>query len=143
VVTDQQRFAGFSLDTLWRFLTVTFHSFWAQFGWMAIPAPDRLYWIWGGLTLLAIAGLMRIRDQLKREAYLILLASVAIALVAHVAYNLAFEQFQGRYLFPALVPIAILLVSGWAKPAISITAALSLIALNAYTLARVLLPGFG
>ena len=50
VVGDQPRFAGFSLDYIWSFLTITFHSFWAQFGWMAIPATETLYWIWGLLA---------------------------------------------------------------------------------------------
>jgi hypothetical protein len=30
---------GFA-DTVWRGLTTTFHSFWGQFGWMAVPMPD-------------------------------------------------------------------------------------------------------
>src|SRR5207253_8130116 len=65
VVLDQQRFPGLSLDYAVRILTTTFHSFWAQFGWMAVVAPDRLYWIWGLLTLVALAGLCMRRRELQ------------------------------------------------------------------------------
>jgi hypothetical protein len=69
--------------------------------------------------------------------------------VAYVGFNLTFEQFQGRYLFTALVPVAILLVAGWAawlpRPAqawgVLLVASL-LVALNTYALLRVLAPGF-
>ena len=30
-----------------RFVTTTFHSFWGQFGWMAVPMPARIYWLAG------------------------------------------------------------------------------------------------
>jgi hypothetical protein len=75
--------------------------------------------------------------------------AVALALVAYVGYNLTFEQFQGRYLFPALVPIATLLVAGWAawlpRPAQVygvVLVAIILLGLNGYALTRVLVPGF-
>jgi hypothetical protein len=69
--------------------------------------------------------------------------------VAYIGYNLSFQQFQGRYLFTALAPIAVLLVAGWAAwlPArlapwgLGLVAGL-LISLNAYSLLRVLEPGF-
>src|SRR5207302_4128569 len=56
VVLDQKRFQGLSPEFLGGFLTTTFHSFWAQFGWMAVVAPERLYWIWGLLSLVALGG---------------------------------------------------------------------------------------
>jgi hypothetical protein len=132
------------------FLTTTFHSFWAQFGWMAVVAPDRLYWIWGVACLVATAGLVRERRRFSEPTWPLILASVAAACLAYIAYNLAFEQFQGRYLFTALVPMAVLLVVGWASwlPAGRARAwgvalvALALVGLNVYTLSRVLVPGF-
>jgi hypothetical protein len=133
VVADQPRFPGLSADYVAQFLTVSFHSFWAQFGWMAVVAPDRLYWIWGAVVALAVVGLI---------------ATVAVAFLAYVGYNLTFEQFQGRYLFPALVPIAILLVAGWTAlvPArlrsAVIVLPIALVAINGYALMRVLVPGF-
>jgi Dolichyl-phosphate-mannose-protein mannosyltransferase len=146
VVTDQPRFPGFSLDWLQQLATTTFHSFWAQFGWMAVVAPDRLYWIWGVITLLAVVGLIVNRAWFREPAVQLLVATVIIAGIAYVGYNLSFVQFQGRYLFTAIVPIGILLVGGWnafpPRPWSSLALAAALVALNAYALVRVLVPGF-
>jgi 4-amino-4-deoxy-L-arabinose transferase-like glycosyltransferase len=149
VVADQPRFPGFSIDWLRQFLTVSFHSFWAQFGWMGIVAPDRLYLIWGILGIAALAGLVLIRRHLLEPEWLVMLATVGVAAVAYVGYNLAFEQFQSRYLFTALTPIAALLVLGWSavvpkrtQPWSVLVVTVGLVALNAYALFRVLVPGF-
>ena len=145
VVADQPRFPGLSLDWLGQFLTVSFHSFWAQFGWMAIVAPDRLYWLWGAVTVAAIVGLALQRDWLRDHASQLLLATFALAMVAYIGYNVTFEQFQSRYLFTAVVPVAALLVRGWSRLGpgwLALTIAAGLLAVNAYTLLRVLTPGF-
>ena len=149
VVQDQPRFPGLSPGYMADFATTTFHSFWAQFGWMALVAPPRLYWAWALLSLAAVAGLARQRQWLARPTTRLVLATLVTAVLAYIGYNLSFQQFQGRYLFPALAPIAILLVGGWAvwlPPRLApwglgLVAAL-LIALNAYSLVRVLEPGF-
>jgi 4-amino-4-deoxy-L-arabinose transferase-like glycosyltransferase len=146
VVQDQQRFPGFSIDWLTQFATTSFHSFWAQFGWMAIVAQPRLYLIWGVLTVLSVVGLAASSQWLKQPTALLLLATLALAFLAYVGYNLAFVQFQGRYLFTALVPIAVLLVRGWSawppRPWLAFILSGALVVLNAYTLLRVLVPGF-
>jgi 4-amino-4-deoxy-L-arabinose transferase-like glycosyltransferase len=149
VVLDQERFPGFSLTYLGEFLTISFHSFWAQFGWMAIVAPDRLYWLWGVLVLVALVGLLRDSRQLRESAWRLILGSLAAAFLAYLAYNLEFIQFQGRYLFTAIVPIALLLVLGWSAwlPARFqgwgvVLVALGLVSVNAYALLRVLVLGF-
>jgi 4-amino-4-deoxy-L-arabinose transferase-like glycosyltransferase len=149
VVADQPRPSALSAAYLQDFLTITFHSFWAQFGWMAIPASNTLYWIWASVLIAAVVGLLRDPKRLTQPAWLLLLATAAAAAAALVAYNLSFTQFQGRYLFPALVPIATLVVLGWASlaprrfgEAAGLGAAWLLVALNAYTFVRVLSPGF-
>ena len=150
VVLDQPRFSGLSLPFLGAFLTTTFHSFWAQFGWMGVVAPDRLYWVWGLVVVVALGGLAMERRRLFAEPpWRLLLATLGIAVLAYVGYNLTFEQPQGRYLFTALVPIAMLLVLGWASwlprrvQAWGIVlVATGLVGLNAYALVRVLVPGF-
>ena len=148
VVLDQPRFAGVSFDYVSQFLTISFHSFWGQFGWMAIVAPDRLYLIWGVLSVLGLIGLALTWRRFIDPTWQLLLATVVVACVAYVGYNLSFVQFQGRYLFTALVPIAILLVAGWsalvprrARLAVYVVP-VALVALNAYALVRVLVPGF-
>jgi 4-amino-4-deoxy-L-arabinose transferase-like glycosyltransferase len=149
VVTDQPRFPGLSPSYVGDFLTVTFHSFWAQFGWMAIVAPFRLYVVWGVVAALALIGLVLGRTCIAAPVWRLMLAIVALMFVAYVAYNLTFEQFQGRYLFPAIVPIAILLVMGWTvwlperlRAPSALVISVCLVGLNAYALMRVLVPGF-
>ena len=146
VVADQPRFPGLSAEWLGQFATISFHSFWAQFGWMAVVAPDRLYVIWGAVTIAAVVGLLVSRAWMREHAYQFLLVTVAIAFVAYVGYNLAFVQFQSRYLFTALVPIAILVVRGWSafppRPWSALVLAAALVMLNAYALLRILVPGF-
>ncbi len=150
VVFDQPRFPGLSPDYVVQFLTISFHSFWAQFGWMAIVAAPRLYWAWGVLTLLAVVGLALFRGWTGQPVWRLLLATVLGAFAAYLVYNLAFEQPQGRYLFTAIVPLAMFLVSGWnaltptrARPAGALAIGIVLVGLNAYALTRVLVPGFG
>jgi 4-amino-4-deoxy-L-arabinose transferase-like glycosyltransferase len=150
VVLDQPRFPGLSLSYLASFVTITFHSFWAQFGWMGVVAPDRLYWAWGALSVAAAGGLISQRRQLyDQPTWRLLLATLGAAILAYIAYNLTFEQPQGRYLFTALVPIAMLLVLGWAawlprrlQPGGLVLVGLAMVALNGYALVRVLVPGF-
>ncbi len=40
-------------------------------------------------------------------------ASVLLTLLTYIYYNITFLQHQGRYLFTALIPIAIFLALGW------------------------------
>jgi 4-amino-4-deoxy-L-arabinose transferase-like glycosyltransferase len=149
VVLDQPRFPGLSPEYVANFLTISFHSFWAQFGWMGVVAPDRLYLTYGLATLVALAGLVLQRRRLGEPAYVLLLATLAAAMLAYVGYNLTFEQPQGRYLFTALVPLCVLLVVGWSAwlpertPAwAGLAIPLVLVGLNTYALLRVLVPGF-
>lgn len=149
VVLDQQRFQGLSPEYLGAFVIITFHSFWAQFGWMSVVAPARLYWIWCVFTVAAGVGLLLQRRRLGEPAWQIVLLTVAAAVIGYIGYNLAYVQFQGRYLFTALVPLGILMVGGWAAwlpPRAAgwgvLVAGVALMALNAFALLRVLVPGF-
>lgn len=166
---------------LWRLLQTTFQSFWGQFGWMSIPLDRRIYlallvftlvsatlflawWIHGRAARRRLSRQMRARaDDGLYSPYLLLttqqsralalLASVALfTLLADAWYNLQFVQHQGRYLYPALIPIATACALGWGFlfsrreaigrwlwPALLI----GLAALDAYLLFRVILPGMG
>jgi hypothetical protein len=116
---------------------------------MAIVAPERLYVLWGLAGVAAIAGLIASRDRFRDQLWQQLLVTCGLACLAYIGYNAAFEQFQGRYLFTALVPIAVLKIGGWSAlfperaraPGVAAIAA-GLVALNAYALVRVLVPGF-
>jgi 4-amino-4-deoxy-L-arabinose transferase-like glycosyltransferase len=114
-------------------LTTTYNSFWGQFGWMGVPmfgvfAPQDnvVYPAMLAFVLLASVGwlISRIRraplyaeapadPTLWRDTRWILFAVVALALAQFAYYNSTFVQFQGRYLFGALVPFALFLGAGW------------------------------
>ncbi len=164
-----------------RLLQTTFQSFWGQFGWMSIPLDRRIYlallvftlvsaalflawWIHGHAARRQLSRQMRARaDDALYSPYLLLtaqqsraltlLASVALfTLLAYAWYNLQFVQHQGRYLYPALIPIATAVALGWSflfsrREAIGrwlwLALLIGLAALDAYLLFRVILPGMG
>ena len=120
------------VGTITRFLRTTFTSFWGQFGWMAAPLPGRLVAALAAVTLAAVVGLVvatvvQAGEQGSRGAgerrpddepfftrhSLVLGLTFLLTLSLHVFYNLTFVQHQGRYLFPALIPIAVGFVVGW------------------------------
>jgi 4-amino-4-deoxy-L-arabinose transferase-like glycosyltransferase len=127
VVADQPRTAdrieALGLDGyLWEAARVTFRSFWGKFGWMAYALPGYLYPpILAGLGL-ALAGwlvdtLRRRRDGTvtpasQRGAWIVLGLTAVLAVLAFVYYNTEFQQYQGRYLFPLLIPLALWLALG-------------------------------
>ena len=122
--------------TLGRFARTTFVSFWGQFGWMAAPLPG--WMVTGLLALTGVAGLGLVmgltadgrrptadpqptNDQRPTTGHspLVLGLTFLLTLGLHVAYNLTFVQHQGRYLYPALIPIAVGFVAGlgfWLRP---------------------------
>ena len=172
VVADQPRTADFIRAQgagayLSQMLGTTFKSFWGQFGWMALPLDNVLGgWVYRGFALLALAGASgallatvkhaRAGDGNPRPpaaGWLILLATLLIVMLQFGYYNLEFQQWQGRYLYPALIPIACALVYGvdwwrtrllsrreaarWLTP----LALAGLVVLDLYLLARVIVPG--
>lgn len=154
VVQGQLRTAERVAEVGWRraasdFLLTSFNSFWGQFGWMGVPIDGRIY---RGLALLcglAALGLATRLRTLRRDwcalpeeerLGLVLLALLAILSAASlVGYNLTFVQYQGRYLFLALVPAGVFLTLGWrqvAQRAWRPVAACLLLALAALVAAR-------
>lgn len=108
------------LGTIQRFLQTTFNSFWGQFGWMAVPMPQWVYFPLLLFSIWVILGLLIKLFQLQRDSespdirvvlfspsVITLLLVILFTLATHVYYNLTFVQHQGRYLFPALIPIGI------------------------------------
>ncbi|MBN1310465.1 MAG: DUF2142 domain-containing protein [Anaerolineae bacterium] len=96
------------------YLTITYHSFWGQFGWMGVPMPDRIYLLIGIFLLVALFGLTiafgLFRNRLELQPWQHsgewVLASVILATLAnYIGYNLTFVQFQGRYLYTMLIPL--------------------------------------
>jgi 4-amino-4-deoxy-L-arabinose transferase-like glycosyltransferase len=104
-----------------RLVTFTFMSFWGFFGWLAVPMDARVYQalaLWcavasGGLFWheRRMRGVAMLSDGERRAARL-LTSLVVLSLLAYASYNLKFVQHQGRYFFPALIPLALGLVLG-------------------------------
>jgi 4-amino-4-deoxy-L-arabinose transferase-like glycosyltransferase len=104
-------------QTIEDFFLVSFRSFWAQFGWMGVLIDSRLYVLLAVVSVVVLAGfvlwLIRIArhpallDRFQRWGLLLLLLVFLLVAAAHVSYNFKFVQHQGRYLFPALVPIGL------------------------------------
>jgi len=131
--------------TLQAFGRTTFQSFWGQFGWMGVVMPVWVYrplLIFSALTVIALVWLAIGRDGLvstvrKRSprplaATIILGGTLSMSLAVYLIYNLTFVQHQGRYLFSALVPIAIGVALAWALITRPVT--------NRYPMAAYLLP---
>ncbi len=146
VVVGQLRTADFLAKVggatyIGNFITTTFHSFWGQFGWMAVPMDGRTYLLLTLLTVIALAGLggfwildfgfwiltaglarfgvlrkpasfppVWLFHHLsvgQRQAVGLVALAVLLMALGYVGYNLTFVQFQGRYLFPSLIPLAL------------------------------------
>jgi 4-amino-4-deoxy-L-arabinose transferase-like glycosyltransferase len=125
VVVGQLRTSDFIAEVggtqyLNNFIITTFHSFWGQFGWMAVPMDPRTYRLLLLLTIVAGSGLVaflitkwrRSITAPQKQMLALLSLSMLATLFAYIWYNLSFVQFQGRYLFSAIVPLAVLAAIG-------------------------------
>ena len=127
VVVGQPTTAQWLIDygaggLLQRFFTTTYRLFWGQFGWMSTPMPDREYLLLGVLCIVALLGWVwwlvarrKRQDKGNNAPYAGVLLSLWVALTVggYLYYNLTFVQHQGRYLFPALIPIGLAFAIGW------------------------------
>jgi 4-amino-4-deoxy-L-arabinose transferase-like glycosyltransferase len=146
----------------------TFQSFWGQFGWMGVVMPNWVYQPLLLFSLLALVGLLfafaanrrsllrggfDVLADVRPPALLILAGTLALSMLLFLGYNVTFVQHQGRYLFPALIPIAIGVAAGWGfwlSPAsrrwpkaayiLPIVLCLSLFALDLLALYRFIVP---
>jgi len=123
---------SFPLDLVWidvrgmtlgQALLVSHDSFWAYFGWMVVPVSQRWYGAVLLLAGLAAWGWLLGRDEsheVPARSATLMAASFVLACgifvwVALVNTHSGYYQFQGRYLFPVIVPALFLLVAGWAR----------------------------
>ncbi len=152
---------GSERQYLENYAETTFHSFWGQFGWMAIPMPLNVYraLLLFTLGVLIGAGLFVWRRRIphalsgpQRDVLIVFAAVIVLVFAAYALYNRDFVQFQGRYLYPALIPLAFVVASGlngWAAlvedyfPALSwlaVTAMVGLATFAWYALDTYLVP---
>jgi 4-amino-4-deoxy-L-arabinose transferase-like glycosyltransferase len=120
--SNMQRYAVYSL--------LTFAGFWANFGWLTMPLDTIWYQILAFGSLVALSGLgiwgsdaLRLwkqgRDSLatwQNKALLLLVVGLCLILLQTFLPMIGRHwQPQGRYLFPAIIPIATLLSLGWRR----------------------------
>jgi 4-amino-4-deoxy-L-arabinose transferase-like glycosyltransferase len=134
---------------------VTFQSYWGQFGWMSVLPGARVYQALLAFTVLSGALFLRwwVRQRVElhvsqRMALLLLAALALMSALAYGWYNTQFVQFQGRYLYTALIPVATAFALGWDAAVRSQrwlwpAMLMAMAGLNVYMLLRVIGPGFG
>jgi 4-amino-4-deoxy-L-arabinose transferase-like glycosyltransferase len=112
---------GSDASLLNRFFLFTFDSFWGVFGWMGVFMDQRVYVALAlysaGLAAGAMGAAIR-RPPLtagQRDGLTLLGASGLITLAVYLYYNVSFVQHQGRYLFPALIPLGLAAAVGIAQ----------------------------
>lgn len=95
------------------FSRTTFRSFWAKFGWMAVPIDWRIYTAVRMLAAATAVGFVFYALDAWQEkrwpstAHILLLCAGLFTLGTYLWYNLSFYQAQGRYLYPALIPLGL------------------------------------
>lgn len=110
---------------LWR-------SLFAVFGWFNLLAPAWVYWVWNGLAVVGLAGILRLEtgdwrpkkgdslqslvSSLQKHLLSLLLFGWVLAVYAGlVLFMLRTPAAQGRLLFPAILPLALGLAQGLAN----------------------------
>jgi hypothetical protein len=128
VVAGQLRTAQFLADhgsarLVQDLILTSFRSFWGQFGWMGVLLDRRLYQTMAALSGVALLGFLiwALATWRRRGAFSpwqwaaggLLALLILLNLASYLWYNSQFVQHQGRYLFPALVPISLAFALGW------------------------------
>lgn len=104
----------------------TFRTFWASYtpprlAGMGIPQflPASFYLLYALATLAAFAGLIPLHfrqraEFTKRQRFLIYLffLTVALVILSFIGFIWTFFQAQGRYLYPAMLPLSLLFALG-------------------------------
>lgn len=123
---DHDYFSYAYLDLLVKYFQVLFESFWGVFGWMSIRLEGMWYWAMGILVLAAALGLVPLllpksKGQsplaaFQRSVLFLCAAAIVFAVAPVIAqYSAEFSPRalpQGRYLFPVVIPISLLMVVG-------------------------------
>ena len=125
----------------------TARSFVGVFGYMDIFLPDSLYRFALALIILALllATLGLPAEAPRRRSLAVMLCLTGFVVAQFLYFNATYFQAQGRYLYPAIGPIAIFMSLGLARllgpraKLAPLAIAVLLIALNVYILLR--LPG--
>jgi 4-amino-4-deoxy-L-arabinose transferase-like glycosyltransferase len=153
------RYAPLTTADVRPFFTTQFRSFLGVFGWMNVAVPE---WYYSAATILGLAGLFGLllllllprRSHLSRLQKDVLVGMV-LAVLAQEAYVVATltqcnaSCYQGRYMFPVIAPLMLLLafgllnlVRGWGQGLLTGALALVLVAGALYMPLRVIAPAY-
>ncbi len=123
IVVGQMRTEEFLARFGWsaygrRAVEFTYKSFWGVFGWLGVFMDSRAYFLTVLLSGVAAGGLILAASRLtldvsRRRVAVFLLCATLLTFFAYVWYNVQFVQHQGRYLFTALIPLALAFAVGW------------------------------
>jgi hypothetical protein len=123
LLLEPQRYVPAALKTYALFFLLTFASFWANFGWMNVPLDLSWYTALAVFSLLALCGLGLFAVRVVRgtefletwQRKVLLMLLLAVVLIFAQTFGLMIVQGipqQGRYLFPALIPLAVFFTLG-------------------------------
>ncbi|HZT05700.1 MAG TPA: hypothetical protein VFC51_01605 [Chloroflexota bacterium] len=108
-----------TLSTQTNFWEMTLKSFVAGFGFMAIFLDAPYYWLVAGIAAVGVIGVLVALRKGRPERPRLAAAAVALAIIAStIALDMVVNVYgeyspQGRYLFPALIPLALIVARGW------------------------------
>ncbi len=112
--------APFSWSVVPGALRYAFRTFWASFGWGNLDAYPWVYWLFAGLCLIGLLGLILwwigrgARWEHKQLAGLLaLLIGAVVFMAAYRDFDYGSTLIRGRYLLPALGAVAVLIATGW------------------------------
>lgn len=115
-----QPFAWASLTAWQEALTQLHSSFWAQFGWLSLPVPPEVSTFYTTLEIGALFGLLKYLPRLRKGENLkgckffplFLLPLLNFLWLLSFVQTAGLVAWQGRFLFPALPALALLLAAG-------------------------------
>lgn len=126
---DPANYDRASLARYGLYVLLTFAGFWGNFGWLTRPVHGTWYGLWALLTVAAALGCLwlwwrerqqpRLAEWQRRGLRLLALALLLVLAQTFLPMIGRPWQPQGRYLFPALLPIATFLALGlrsWVSP---------------------------
>jgi 4-amino-4-deoxy-L-arabinose transferase-like glycosyltransferase len=121
-------FSPANLERYSLYVLLAFAGFWANFGWLTIPLDLKWYALVAALALVSLVGLgrgvVRVALAWSRQGHglaswrprALVLLFIAVSLTILQVFLPMFGQDwqpQGRYMFPAIVPVATLFTLGW------------------------------
>jgi 4-amino-4-deoxy-L-arabinose transferase-like glycosyltransferase len=146
------RQAPLTLNEIGVFLGTQFQSFFGAFGWENVWAPDGYFIFIGVVLAIGLVGLIfylfrKDEARLHRREFLFLTLVVIAQEAIQFGFILNRDQsfYQGRYLFPVIGPIMILVGFGWLpqRPKIVVFPLLAvLLALAIYMPLQVIRPAY-